>query len=174
MRKIIAFSLAIAACAPASPAVAQVADAEVDSVAASGLSQFIAAWNSAAAGDVRGYDLYRDLYWPDADLVDPTGGVWNDQNGIVQMHVDLWNAPFKGSMVRGSVRKARRLSPTVMVADFDLELALFKPSSAGAREPAGAMNAHLKMVMQKRGAKWKVITSQNTFFGNPPPGPPRE
>lgn len=151
---------------------AQSSDPEVDKVASTALTTFIASWNRAAAGDSLGYSQYRSLYWPDADLVDPSGYVWNDQNGIVQMHVDLWNAPFKGSVVDGKVRKARRLSPTVLVADFDLTLKLAGPPPPSGPGSSGPVNAHLKMVMSKRGTEWRTISSQNTFFSNvPPPAP---
>jgi uncharacterized protein (TIGR02246 family) len=148
---------------------AQTQDTEVQKAASNALSAFIASWNRAAAGDSLGYAQYRALYWPDADLVDPSGNVWNDQNGIVQMHVDLWNAPFKGSVVDGRVRKARRLSTTVLVADFDLILKLAGPSPPGSPGAGGPVKAHLKMVMTKRGKQWKVISSQNTFFSDSPP-----
>jgi uncharacterized protein (TIGR02246 family) len=148
---------------------AQAPDPEVDKVASTALSAFIASWNRAAVGDSLGYSQYRALYWPDADLVDPSGNVWNDQNGIVQMHVDLWNAPFKGSVVDGKVRKARRLSPTVLVADFDLTLKLAGPPPPSGPGASGPVKAHLKMVMSKRGTEWRTISSQNTFFTDAPP-----
>ena len=148
---------------------AQPSDPEVDKVASTALSTFIASWNRAAAGDSLGYSQYRSLYWPDADLVDPSGNVFNDQNGIVQMHVDLWKAPFKGSVVDGKVRKARRLSPTVLVADFDLTLKLAGPPPPSGPGSSGPVNAHLKMVMSKRGTEWRTISSQNTFFSIAPP-----
>ena len=148
---------------------AQSADAEVETVASSALSSFVASWNRAAAGDSLGYAQYRALYWPDADLVDPSGNVWNDQNGIVQMHVDLWNAPFKGSVVDGKVRKARRLNSTVLVTDFDLTLKLAGPPPPSGPGASGPVKAHLKMVMTKRGREWRTMSSQNTFFSDSPP-----
>lgn len=148
---------------------AQSQDAEVNKVASIALSSFIASWNRAAGGDSLGYAQYRALYWPDADLVDPSGNVWNDQNGIVQMHVDLWNAPFKGSVVDGKLRKARRLSSTVLVADFDLTLKLAGPPPPSGPGAGGPVKAHLKMVMTKRGSKWRTISSQNTLFSDSAP-----
>jgi uncharacterized protein (TIGR02246 family) len=147
---------------------AQSQDPEVEKVASTALSSFIASWNRAAGGDSLGYAQYRALYWPDADLVDPSGNVWNDQNGIVQMHVDLWNAPFKGSVVDGRVRKARRLSSTALVADFDLTLKLAGPPPPSGPGASGPVKAHLKMVMTKRGSEWRTISSQNTFFSDSP------
>lgn len=168
MKTVIAAVLLLGTLATAE-ATAQSPDSEVEKVASTALSKFIASWNRAAAGDSLGYSQYRALYWPDADLVDPSGNVWNDRNGIVQMHVDLWNAPFKRSVVDGKVRKARRLSPTVLVADFDLTLKLAGPTPPSGPGANGPVKAHLKMVMTKRGTAWRTISSQNTFFSDAPP-----
>ncbi|MDP9177382.1 MAG: SgcJ/EcaC family oxidoreductase [Gemmatimonadota bacterium] len=169
MKRAAAAGLALLSALVTADATAQSQDPEVQSAASNALSAFIASWNRAAAGDSLGYAQYRALYWPDADLVDPSGNVWNDQNGIVQMHVDLWNAPFKGSVVDGKLRKARRLSPTVLVADFDLTLKLAGPPPPSGPGSGGPVKAHLKMVMTKRGSEWKTISSQNTFFSDSPP-----
>lgn len=32
---------------------------------------------------------YGAAYWPDAELVDPTGAIWDGQTAIAQMHVSL-------------------------------------------------------------------------------------
>lgn len=169
MKKAAATGLAFLSVLVIEDATAQSQDAELRRAASNALSGFVASWNRAAKGDSLGYAQYRALYWPDADLVDPSGSVWNDQNGIVQMHVDLWNTAFKGSVIEGRLRKARRLSPTVLVADFDLTLTLVGPAPPGSPGAGGPVKAHLKMVMTKRGNKWKVISSQNTFFSGPPP-----
>jgi uncharacterized protein (TIGR02246 family) len=172
MKRTALAGLALFAALVAHDAAAQSQDAEVERTAATALSTFIAAWNRAAAGDSLGYAQYRSLYWSDADLVDPSGNVWTDQNGIVQMHVDLWSGPFKGSVVEGKVRKARRLSPTVLVADFDLTLKLAGPPPPSGPGAGGPVKAHLKMVMTKRGSEWRTISSQNTFFtDSPQPAP---
>lgn len=76
------------------------------------LKVFVNSWNRAAAGDMQGSKSYGTLYWPDAELVDPSGNIWGTGSEIVQMHVDLWNTAFKGSTVTGAVRRTRQLSPT--------------------------------------------------------------
>jgi uncharacterized protein (TIGR02246 family) len=95
--------------------------------------------------------------------------IWNGQPAIQQMHVDLWQTAFKGSNVKGSVRKTRRLSPTLMIADFNLDLALLKAPS-GSGQANGIVKAHLKHVMEKRGGTWKVVAAQNTFYSDAAPG----
>jgi hypothetical protein len=84
------------------------------------------------------------------------------------MHVDLWHTAFKGSVLNGSIRKTRQLSPTLMIADFDLELTLFREAPMGSIPEGGAVWAHLKHVMEKRGKDWKVLAAQNTFYSHPP------
>jgi hypothetical protein len=84
------------------------------------------------------------------------------------MHVDLWQTAFKGSELRGSVRKTRRLSPTLMIADYDLELRLFQEAPAGITVKGDAVTTHLKHVMEKRGNEWKGISPQNTVYSNAP------
>lgn len=158
---------ALAACATVNPA--PLSDPEVMNAASDALARFVDSWNHAAAGDMQAPALYGDLYWPDAELVDPSGRIWNGQREIQQMHVDLWHTAFKGSNVKGTVRKTRRLSPTLMIADFDLDLALFTAAPSGSAQANGIIKAHLKHVMEKRGGTWKVVAAQNTFYSDAAP-----
>lgn len=80
------------------------------------------------------------------------------------MHFDLWKTALKGSVVGGRVRNTRRLSPSLLIVDFDLDLKV-----AGNLPPTfpasnGVVKAHLKHVMEKRGVDWKAIAAQNTFY----------
>jgi len=160
--------VAVTGCATATQAPAT-PDAEVVNAASDALGGFVESWNLSAAGDVQAPARYGDLYWPDAELVDPSGMIWNGQPAIQQMHVDLWNTAFKGSNVRGTVRKTRRLGPTLMIADFDLELALPRGAPPGIPQTNGVVKAHLKHVMEKRGSAWKVVAAQNTFYSDVAP-----
>ncbi len=168
MKKALAVCLAaFTGCATVNPA--PLTDAEVVNAASGALAGFVESWNHAAAGDVQAAARYGNLYWPDAELVDPSGRIWTGQAAIQQMHVDLWHTAFKGSNVKGSVRKTRRLSPTLMIADFDLDLALFKEAPSGITQTNGVVKAHLKHVMERRGGAWKVVAAQNTFYSDVPP-----
>lgn len=133
------------------------------------LKVFVTSWNRAAAGDMEGSKSYGTLYWPDAELVDPSGNIWRTGSDIVQMHVNLWNTAFKGSTVTGVVRRTRQLGPAFMMADFDLDLRVAGPLPPTIPNTNGLVQVHLKNVMEKRGAQWKVIASQNTFVSGPPP-----
>src|SRR6202171_379327 len=136
MKRALAVCLAaVTACATVNPA--PLTDAEVVNAASDALARFVNSWNRAAAGDVQAPALYGDLYWPDAELVDPSGMIWNGRAAIQQMHVDLWHTAFNGRIVKGSVRRTRRLSPTLMIADFDLDLALFKEAPSGGKQANG-------------------------------------
>lgn len=137
-------------------------------IAEDALRVFVSSWNRAAAGDMQGSQSYGTLYWQDAELVDPSGNIWRTGPDIVQMHVDLWNTAFKGSTVKGVVRRTRQLSPTLMIADFDLDLKVAGPLPPSIPNTNGVVNAHLKHVMEKRGADWKVVAAQNTFYSSGP------
>jgi len=160
--------LAVASCAGPSDN-PRTSNAELQSTALEALSRFSQSWNSAAAGDTAGATRYGALYWPDAELVDPSGLVWNGQPAIVQMHRELWAGPFRASRVNGSVRRVRSLSATLMIADFDMELALAGSAPPGLAGPDGIVRTHLKHVMESRGGEWKVVAAQNTFVSPTPP-----
>ena len=138
-------------------------------IADDALKVFVDSWNRAAGGDIKGSQSYGTLYWQDAELVDPSGNIWRTGPDIVQMHVDLWNTAFKGSTVTGVVRRTRQLSPTLMIADFDLELKVVGPLPPSIPNTNGVVKAHLKHVMERRGAEWKALAAQNTFYSGAPP-----
>ena len=117
-------------------------------------SRFTDTWNRQDGSG------YGSAYWPEAELVDPTGAIWDGQEAIAQMHVDLWKGPARNSRVDARVRRVRPLAPNVGVVDLDVEVAGFAPPGAS---PAGNIEARLKHVVEKRGGEWKIIASQNTF-----------
>ena len=164
MKSIVAVALALlAACATASTSRPS-SDADSQEIASSALKVFVDSWNKAAADNAEGPQSYGTLYWPDAELVDPSGNIWNGGPAIVQMHVDLWKTAFKGSVVGGRVRNTRRLSPTLMIVDFDLDLKVVGNLPPTIPTSNGVVKAHLKHVMEKRGVDWKAIAAQNTFY----------
>jgi uncharacterized protein (TIGR02246 family) len=169
MKSIVAVALALStACATASTS-GHSFDADSQEIASSALKIFVDSWNKAAAGNAEGPQLYGSLYWPDAELVDPSGNIWNGGPAIVQMHVDLWKTAFKGSVVSGVVRNTRRLSPTLMIVDFNLDLKVAGNLPPMIPASNGVVKAHLKHVMEKRGGDWKVVASQNTFYSDAQP-----
>src|SRR3954471_7454115 len=80
------------------------------------VKRFTESWNRADGA------AYGENYWPDAELVDPSGAISSGRAAIVQEHVDLWGGPFKGSHVAGQVRCIRMLGSRFMLVDFDAEL----------------------------------------------------
>lgn len=144
-------------------------ESDSHAIANQGLKVFVDSWNRAAAGNMDGAQSYGTLYWPDAELVDPSGNIWSARPDIVQMHVDLWNTAFKGSTVRGVVRRTRQLSETLMIADFNLDLKPAGPLPPSIPNTNGIVKARLKHVMERRGDEWKVVAAQNTFDSGPPP-----
>jgi uncharacterized protein (TIGR02246 family) len=122
-------------------------------------SVFADTWNRR---DGRGYG---EAYWPDAELVDPSGQIWNGRAAIVQTHVDLWRGPARASHMVASVRRIRTLGPRLFIVDIDTSATGFSPPPPGAH--AGVVRTHLKHVVEKRLGRWKVLSSQNTFIASP-------
>lgn len=113
---------------------------------------------------------YGEAYWPDAELVDPTGRVWDGRDAIAVMHVHLWNGPARDTQVSAAVRRVRPIGAEAMVVDLDVEVTGFSPPPPGAAADAnGKVKAHLKHVVEKRAGDWKIAASQNTFVAAMPP-----
>src|SRR5919204_3362453 len=74
---------------------AKVADAMVE--------RFVDSWNRADGA------AYGENYWPNAELVNPSGAIVDGKAAIVKEHIDLWNGIFKGSRATGRVRNVRML-----------------------------------------------------------------
>lgn len=135
--------------------------------------EMIAAANALATCFAKSWNdrdgrAYGTAYWEDAELVDPTGGIWSGRAAIESMHVDLWRGPASRTSVEAKVRRVRPLSSMLMVVDFDVTVAGFSPPPPGASSfPDGSVRTHLKHVAEKRGEDWKIVASQNTFMAAP-------
>ena len=161
-RRLLTVCLLLAGCLPVSVAAAE---SEESKVAQSMMARFEDSWNRADGA------AYGEGYWLDAELVDPTGAIWQGRAAIAQMHVDLWNTAFQGSRVAASVRKIRRLGREHLIVDLDLSLSGAKglpPGAAADRQ--GVVHTHLKHVMEKRGGVWRIVAAQNTFYTPAPQG----
>lgn len=122
------------------------------------ITRFVTTWNKADAV------AYGEGYWTDAELVDPLGSVWKGRAAIAQTHVDLWAGIFKGSTIKATARNIRRLGPNYLLVDMDLVLTRVEGFPAGFPVDArGAINTHLKHILQKRNGAWKILSAQNTF-----------
>jgi len=134
-------------------------DAEAKVAADATVRSFVDSWNRADGA------AYGENYWPDAELVNPSGAIVDGRAAIALEHVDLWAGIFKGSRMAAKVRRVRRLDPNHIIVDFDTEL-------AGVRElPPGSQNlgnnvlrTRLKHILEKRNGQWKVLSAQNTFI----------
>jgi uncharacterized protein (TIGR02246 family) len=123
------------------------------------VERFVDSWNGADGA------AYGENYWPDAELVDPSGVITRDRAAIVQEHVDLWAGIFKGSRITGKVRRIRMLGPTFMMVDFDAELSGIRQLPPGSpADAAGVLRNHLKHILERRHGIWKVLAAQNTFI----------
>ena len=138
---------------------------DLDPVAGDFARDFASAWN---AKDSVAYGL---AYWPDAELVDPTGSIWNGRDAIADMHAGLWGGPGRDTQVEASVRRVRPLAPDLAVLDLNVAVDGFSPPPPGASvDDSGIVHTRLKHVIERRAAEWKIIASQNTFV-SPPPRP---
>lgn len=125
---------------------------------------FTDSWNDHNGG------AYGEAYWPDAELVDPTGQVWEGRDAIAAMHVHLWHGPGRDTQVVARVRRVRPIGTEAMVVDLDVDVAGFSPPPPGAAVHAnGKVKANLKHVVEKRAGDWKIAASQNTFVAPMPP-----
>lgn len=126
------------------------------------VTRFVDSWNSADG------TAYGENYWPEAELVDPSGVISRGKAAIVQEHVDLWAGIFKGSRISGKVRRIRMLGPIFMMVDFDAELSGVRQLPPGSpADAAGVLHNHLKHIMERRHGIWKVLAAQNTFIARP-------
>lgn len=131
---------------------------EIHQVAQHFADTFATTWNDNDGAS------YGKAYWPDAELVDPTGTIWEGREAIADMHVALWDGPARDTRVTASVRSVRPLSPTLAVIDLDVAVTGFSPPPPGAMADAdGAVHTRLKHVIERRDGSWKITASQNTF-----------
>jgi uncharacterized protein (TIGR02246 family) len=136
---------------------ADTSDKEALSAAKAMVQRFADSWNRADGV------AYGENYWPEAELVNPSGAIVSGKAAIIQEHVDLWAGPFRGSHVVGKVRRVQMLGANYMIVDFDVQLSGFTKAPPGAPPGTTSLNAHLKHVMEKRGGAWKVLSAQNTM-----------
>jgi len=124
---------------------------------------FTDSWNSKNGA------AYGEAYWPDAELVDPTGQLWDSRDAIATMHVHLWNGPARNTQVSATVRRVRPMGTEAMVVDLDVDVGGFSPAPPGAAVHAdGKVKTHLKHIVEKRAGDWKIAASQNTFVAEMP------
>lgn len=132
-------------------------DKEAGAAADQTVRRFADSWNH--------YDgaAYGENYWPDAELVNPSGNIVSGRDAIAKEHVDLWAGIFKGSHMEAKVRKVRRLDANHIIVDFDTELSHIQHPPPGA-PASGVIKTHLKHILEKRKGEWKVVAAQNTFI----------
>lgn len=159
LKRAVVACVALSALLPAGVALAGAPGKEARAVAQAMVTRFVDSWNHADG------PAYGENYWPDAELVDPSGAIIVGRDAIVKAHVDLWAGPFKGSHIAGVVRRVRMLGANYMVVDFDVTLSGVRKLPPGSPpNPNGVLRNHLKHILEKRNGVWKVIEAQNTFI----------
>jgi uncharacterized protein (TIGR02246 family) len=133
-------------------------DNEAQAAANAMVNRFVDSWNRADGA------AYGENYWPEAELVDPSGQIVSGKAAIVQEHIELWAGPFKGTHTSGKVRRIQKLGSNYMIVDFNAELSGVRQLPPGTTQSGnGLLCSHLKHVMEKRSGVWKVLSAQNTF-----------
>jgi hypothetical protein len=84
------------------------ADQEAEAAATAMLNRFVNSWNRADGA------AYGENYWPEAELVNPSGVIRSGRADIVQEHVNLWAGIKRGSVMRatGFIRYCRTAKET--------------------------------------------------------------
>ena len=131
---------------------------------AKGLAEtFARTWNAQDG------EAYGEAYWLEAELVDPTGQIWDGRNAIAAMHVALWEGPARTTHVEARVRRVRPVEANILVVDLEVSVRGFAPAPPGAAvQTDGTVEARLKHVVERRASEWKIIASQNTFVAAVP------
>ena len=134
-------------------------DTEAKAAADATVRSFVDSWNRADGV------AYGENYWPDAELVDPSGEIVDGRAAIAKEHVDLWAGIFRGSRIAAKVRRVRRLDSNHIIVDFDTELSgIQEPPPGSQNHTNSAIRTHLKHILEKRNGQWKVLSAQNTFI----------
>ena len=131
---------------------------EANAAARAMVDRFADSWNRADGA------AYGENYWPDAELVDPSGVILTGRAAIVKEHVDLWAGIFKGTHQKVTVRRVQMLSSKYILVDFDAYLSGVRAGPPGAApSPDGVLVAHLKHIIHNRNGEWRVLFAQNTL-----------
>jgi len=132
---------------------------QAKAVADAMVNRFVESWNRADGAS------YGENYWPEAELVDPSGAIVTGRSAIVQEHLDLWAGIFKGSHATGKVRRIQMLGSKYMLVDFDVQVSGVRQLPPGSPPNAnGILRNHLKHILEKRNGVWRILSAQNTFI----------
>lgn len=175
MIRTIAVSLVFLALIAAAPAAAEF---EPDSAGISDVPLTEEQQAAIAATVVRGLedawkqadvDAWRDLYWPDADCVDPQGGLLTGRAEILERQAALWSGIYKGSRMRMTIRRVRGLAPTVLLVETDTELTGYESLPPGVHARAdGVLCMRESLVLRNRFGRWRVFFAQCTAVRDVP------
>jgi hypothetical protein len=100
MRPTIASAIWILLAIGVNTSAATPADSDANAASGAMVKRFTESWNRADGA------AYGENYWPEAELIDPSGGIVNGQKAIVQEHL---GTPF--SRARKKARSSSRTKP---------------------------------------------------------------
>jgi uncharacterized protein (TIGR02246 family) len=128
--------------------------AEAAAIAEAMVGRWLDAWNRADAA------AFGQVYWPDAEVVNPGGGIESGRAAIEQNVAGFWVGLAQRIQYTASVRKVQQLGPDFLMVDFDIAV-----------DRGPATRTHAKHILAKRDGTWRTLAAQVTFNAqNPPPG----
>jgi uncharacterized protein (TIGR02246 family) len=135
------------------------ADDEALAVARRVVSNLETAWNTGNG------KAYAAEYWPDAELINIFGSVVEGQTQVSARMSEIFAGAFKGSHVTSTIRKVRRLGPSVIVVDTDQDnTGTVGPQASSERQP---VRTRLKNILERRNGLWRIVATQNTQVAAP-------
>jgi uncharacterized protein (TIGR02246 family) len=128
--------------------------AEDDAAAAASriVASLETAWNTGDGG------AYTDNYWPDAELVNIFGDVYEGRDAITHRMDQMFAGAFMGSHVTSTIRKLRSLGPDVAVVDLTQD----NTGIVGANGQRTPVQTRFKHILERRDGIWHIVASQNT------------
>jgi uncharacterized protein (TIGR02246 family) len=119
-------------------------------VAAELTSSLAAAWNQH---DMR---AFAGLFHDDAAFVNVAGAYMRGRGEIERTHAAVHAGPFRNSTLTAWPEDARCLGSDVVVAHVRSEL------HGDDRSPGQVRQTLMTLVIERRGAHWKVVAAHNT------------
>jgi len=115
----------------------------------------------AAAWNEHDMHAFASMFLDDAVFINVAGRCLRGRREIEQVHAAAHAGPFKTSALSAWVEDARSLGPDVMIAHVRSEL------RGDDRMRGQARTALMTLVIERRGAQWKIIAAHNTNVAAP-------
>ena len=116
--------------------------------------EFAAGWT--AAWNQHDMQAFADLFHDDATFVNVIGVYMRGREEIRQAHAAVHAGPFRDSTLTAWLDDARTLGPDVIIAHLRSDL------RGDDRMPGQVRSTLATLVIERRGAIWKILAAHNT------------